>query len=438
MQAWSPTITRSPTVDPAKTIAPVETTVPAPRVVGGSGSRLAVERGESVGCFPTTACSSTLTPSPRTVPSWTTAVGWTSGFTSVRAGAERRREPVERPHDREPVVRLAMVAGTVCDQAEEVLELELQRLVVRDLRAEDVPRPRAPLAVARRRLPGRLLVDGDLPLELHVVEHDHLLPADHRHLPHLVGVEPREVHVGDLPGGEPEEAEDDVLDPLLEVVHAVRDRLARLLAEEPEDDRQVVHPERPERVLVRPDHAEVLPVAVDARDLAERAGVDELLHRAKTGVVEEQVTGHQHEVTRFRERDQLLHLLAAHRRRLLDEDVLARFERLPRQLVVRGHGRRDDHRVDSRVGEQLVERTGRARLRVPRGVVRQPLLVRVADPCELCELAHHADDVLSPAADARVGDAAGQSFQTFSLVIPARPVALRRSTTSCASSTSRA
>ena len=67
----------------------------------------------------------------------------------------------------------------------------------------------------------------------------------------------------------------------------------------------------------------------------------------------------------------------------------------------------------------------------------EPRLVGVADPGEVGELADDANDVLSPPADARVGDA-GQSFQTFSLAIPARPVALRRSTTRCASSTSRA
>ncbi len=61
-------MTRSPMVEPAKTIAAVETMVPAPITVGGNGSRLAVERGESVGCLPTTAFSSTLTPSPSTVP----------------------------------------------------------------------------------------------------------------------------------------------------------------------------------------------------------------------------------------------------------------------------------------------------------------------------------------------------------------------------------
>ena len=67
-QDWSPRITRAPMVVPANTMAPVETIEPSPITVGRSGSRLAVERGESVGCFPTTAPSSTLTPSPSTVP----------------------------------------------------------------------------------------------------------------------------------------------------------------------------------------------------------------------------------------------------------------------------------------------------------------------------------------------------------------------------------
>ena len=55
-------------MEPANTIAPAETIVPAPIAVGGKGSRFAVERGERAGCFPTTAFSSTFTPSPSTVP----------------------------------------------------------------------------------------------------------------------------------------------------------------------------------------------------------------------------------------------------------------------------------------------------------------------------------------------------------------------------------
>ena len=67
MHDWSPRITREPIAAPANTIAPVETIEPSPITVGGRGSRLAVDRGESEGCFPTTAPSSTLTPGPRTV-----------------------------------------------------------------------------------------------------------------------------------------------------------------------------------------------------------------------------------------------------------------------------------------------------------------------------------------------------------------------------------
>ena len=61
-------MTRAPIWDPAKTTAPVETTVPSPICAGGSSVGFAVERGESEGCFPTTAYSSTFTPSPSTVP----------------------------------------------------------------------------------------------------------------------------------------------------------------------------------------------------------------------------------------------------------------------------------------------------------------------------------------------------------------------------------
>jgi hypothetical protein len=197
-----------------------------------------------------------------------------------------------------------------------------------------------------------------------------------------------------------------------------------------------VDAERPQGVLVGADHAEVLPVAVDARHLAELAGVDELLHPAEPGVVEQQVTRHEGEVARLGERDQLLHLLSPHRGRLLDEDVLPGFERLLRKVVVRGDGRRDHDRLDGVVGDEVVERARHARARVALGVLRAAGLVRVADPREVGQLTDDADDVLPPPADARMGDA-GQSFQTFSLVIPARPVALRRSTTSCASSTSR-
>ena len=58
------------------------------------------------------------------MPGWTTAVGWISALTPAPPLRSEVGQPVERPHDREPVVRLAMVAGAVLDEAQEVLELE--------------------------------------------------------------------------------------------------------------------------------------------------------------------------------------------------------------------------------------------------------------------------------------------------------------------------
>ena len=110
--------------------------------------------------------------------------------------------------------RISRPSQPSCDEPHEVPALELQRLVVREFGAEDVARPRAPLAVRIGRLLGRLVVDRDLLVELHVVEDGHLVAADDREPPHLVRVEPREVHVRDLPRGEAQVAEDDVLDPL--------------------------------------------------------------------------------------------------------------------------------------------------------------------------------------------------------------------------------
>ena len=80
----------------------------------------------------------------------------------------------------------------------------------------------------------------------------------------------------------------------------MRDALVRLLVEQVEDHREVVDAERPERVLVRADDAEVLAVAVDAEHLAELARVDQLLQLPHAGVVEEQVARHEHEVALLR------------------------------------------------------------------------------------------------------------------------------------------
>ena len=233
----------------------------------------------------------------------------------------------------------------------------------------------------------------------------------------------------DLPGGEAEVAEDDVLDALGEEVAAVRDRLDRVLADQPEDHREVVDAERPERVLVRAHDPEVLPVRVDAEHVAELARVDELLQLAHARVVEQEVAGHQDEVALGGERDELVHLGALHRRRLLDEDVLAGLERLLGERVVGRHRRRDHDRVELGVGQQLGEvgrrpaRADSAR-RTPRAAPRRGRrATRGRRGCRSCARGS------GPSSRARPGrPRAAHSFQTLSLRRPFSPVALRKST----------
>ena len=345
------------------------------------------------------------------------------------------RQAVERPHDARTVLRHLGPVALARDEAQELLALELERLVGRDLRDRDVAGARLPLAVAVRALPRRLLVHRHLALELHVVEDDHLLAADDGHPAHLVRVEPRQVHVRDLPAREAQVAEDDVLDARREEVAPVRDALVRLLVEQVEDHREVVHAERPERVLVRPHDAEVLTVAVDAEHLAQLAEVDERLQLADARVIEQEMAGHQHEVALGRRRYELVDLGAPHRGRLLDEHMPARSERPPGQVVVRGHRRRDHHRVDGVVGQELVEVPDHPRLGVARGEALLQRGIELAERREDAEIVEVPRQVRPPVPEA--GDTY-QSLKTLSeLRLPLWPVALRRSTTRLASSTTR-
>ena len=145
---------------------------------------------------------------------------------------------------------------------------------------------------------------------------------------------------------------------------------------------------------------------------------------------------HEHEPALLGELAQLLHLDAAHGRRLLDEDVLAGLEDALGELVVRRHRRCNHDRFDCIVGEHVVEVGGDTSVWVSL-LEGAPLLpVRVAEPRQLRELVEVPDEILAPVAEAHLGETA-HSFQTFPLLEPFLPVAFRKSTTSWASSTSR-
>ena len=128
-----------------------------------------------------------------------------------------------------------------------------------------------------RRAVEALVVDGQLALEIHVVERRHPLRADDREAPLLVRVEPGQVHVGSEARREAHEAEHDVLDagPDVGSLRAPRARTAPRRRVEHHGD--VVCAEAPQRVLVRAQLAQVQAVGVDVVDVAELAGVDDLL-----------------------------------------------------------------------------------------------------------------------------------------------------------------
>src|SRR5205823_405833 len=92
--------------------------------------------------------------------------------------SQRLLQALERAHDAEPCARPRQGVALTFAERKEVPALELQWLVGVDLRAPDVAGPRLPLPEAVGRLPGRLLVDRHLALQLHVVEDDHLLLPD--------------------------------------------------------------------------------------------------------------------------------------------------------------------------------------------------------------------------------------------------------------------
>ena len=109
-----------------------------------ASSRFAVERGDSVGCLPTTASSSTL----HALAEHRARVDdrGRDGSSAI----ERRLESVSSVRTTASAVLRDLARGrrSPSHQLEERLALEPQRLVVRDLRAEDVAGARQPLAVA--------------------------------------------------------------------------------------------------------------------------------------------------------------------------------------------------------------------------------------------------------------------------------------------------
>src|SRR5918999_1545388 len=236
--AWSATTHPSPSRAPASTTAAEPTFTASPSTAGGGSSRDEVERAPSDGGLPITQPSPSRAPGPIAVPACTTTLpptsaspgsstpspsnrpGARSDGCSTRALLQRPLERLEHPHDAEPRLAARARLAAVLDSLHEVPALDGERLLVRHTRRGDVPGAGDVLAVGREALVEALVVDGELALELHVVEGRHLPRADHREAALLVRVEPGQMHVRRQAGREAQVAEDHVLDALLHVALA--------------------------------------------------------------------------------------------------------------------------------------------------------------------------------------------------------------------------
>src|SRR5215211_235911 len=458
--AWSATTERSPIRAPATTTAPAPTVAPTPISAGPSAPpAAAVELAWSVTGLPTTHPSWSRAPAPTRTPAWTitcppmsTSSGSSTPSPSSSAGArsegrssaardnrrlrQRTLQPLQATHDPQRGRGARARLGPVLDAVEKMPALDPQRLLVRHPRREDVTRARDVLAVRGIVLVEALVVHGELPLELHIVEGRHPLRADDREAALLVRVEPGQVHVGDQPRLEAHQREHNVLHARLHVALADGGPVVGLLAREHEDHREVVGAEGPERVLVLAMLAEVEAVRVDVAQRAQFAGAHQRGQPFDARVVLEQMAHHEHAFRRARSLDDGLGLLLGLGKRLLHEAVLPRLECLDGEHGVGRHGRGDHQRVERVVAEQLLQPSRRPRRREGAPPTLERLLRGVAQPRELGtrEPVEVPGEVRPPVAEA--GDPDGRHRRTrFGASIPR--VTPRKSTTSGASRTTR-
>ena len=138
----------------------------------------------------------------------------------------------------------------------------------------------------------------------------------------------------------------------------------------------------------RETHVELLEArgeeARDKRDLAELTASDELSGGECPGREVARVTDHEVEVCRPGPLVEITRVCGPDGHRLLDQDMEAGVERAPGDLVMRCVRRRDDERIEARVGDEL----GGAMKSIANPVViarrGEPCGIGVGDSCQEC------------------------------------------------------
>ncbi len=183
----------------------------------------------------------------------------------------------------------------------------MQRLPERDERRDDVTG-----AVGHRHLVGQVrivdlgrvdpdVVDADPLVVRHVVVDGHPPLAHHRRAPHLVRVEPADVHER-MCRREVQPQVGDVLPPRADVAVGPHRRRHRQLVQQEGGDRDVVRRQVPDDVHVALVQAQVQPGRVDVEHAAELPGPDDLPQLPDRRVVLEGVADHQMHVVHPRPR----------------------------------------------------------------------------------------------------------------------------------------
>ena len=142
---------------------------------------------------------------------------------------------------------------------------------------------------------------------------------------------------------------------------AQRGNSRRRLAKPVLQDRKVVRAEIPDDAHIGLMQAEIHTARRDEVDVAELTRPDQLLDRHDRRAVEERMPGHEDEAETGREPEQALRLARRRGEGLLDEHVLAGFERRLGELEVCRDRCGDRDGVDLGVGEDVPEARGAAK-----------------------------------------------------------------------------
>ena len=164
---------------------------------------------------------------------------------------------------------------------------------------------------------------------------------------------------------------------------AGRGDMRRRLVEPVAQDREVVRPEIPRDAHVGLVEPEVDAARGDEVDLSQVAVLDQRADHVHRRAVDERVARHQHHLPERGQLDQHLGLLGGGRERLLDEHVLAVAQRRRGDRKMGRDRRGDQHGVDGRVLEEVVEPLRAAHRRIPLRDLVQRLRAPVADPGHL-------------------------------------------------------